>query len=607
MGKKEKQGATDPEKRFRAIGLMWERDPDGPVLEKDKAPVGYRVPNGLVWGHALDELFLIPRVPSVPAYVTVYSRSMLKILGEHYDETEAAGIWDRPLVPPRIRRPWPVLKLPIDHPSQPEPPLGAIDEGCFLEHSGFGCWAIRADGSDYKDVDEALAVAIRRPRRCPADASTECTGRIVPNDAGLKDSHGQAYTYLWCTHFKQLLGEKDANAERMIAEALVSMTQERVIADSKGVRFMGFPPWPMQDFHLHVGSDGGASSAASAGTSTNGSQVVVKAENADVEMKEASEESNATTAETEDIDMSSTEGLPKLEEFIPDPFLPDTLMVHDPDRTTNYQGSPNEPIKYRRVTYSRPGPTGGKVTIEVVEPQAEEQVAHLYLRNKNELGQGHHSFVTVAAKLAVARCGPHRLLHNEARTYAHLPKHVQEEYCGLNIVPPCRFPVLIGPVVPKYYGFYLPVDQDGQIVDTSRDGKHNQCYSCGVDWLSPILLMEECGDPVKPEKFTVDQRTECFSLVLRLHELNVAQNSFYLRNIMIQPGPLDLPPAQRSFARPSFRIIDLGRATCLAVKLAEIGTEDKAARRRAISSVHQELWDEEKLAREELLIQEHSF
>ena len=54
-------------------------------------------------------------------------------------------------------------------------------------------------------------------------------------------------------------------------------------------------------------------------------------------------------------------------------------------------------------------------------------------------------------------------------------------------------------------------------------------------------------------------RTECFSLILRLHHMDIVQGSFYVRNIMIQPGPLTLPPEKRSFDHPSFRIIDFGR------------------------------------------------
>jgi hypothetical protein len=38
------------------------------------------------------------------------------------------------------------------------------------------------------------------------------------------------------------------------------------------------------------------------------------------------------------------------------------------------------------------------------------------------------------------------------------------------------------------------------------------------------------------------------------------QGSTYPRNILEQPGPLSLPPDERSAATPSFRVIDFGRA-----------------------------------------------
>jgi hypothetical protein len=53
---------------------------------------------------------------------------------------------------------------------------------------------------------------------------------------------------------------------------------------------------------------------------------------------------------------------------------------------------------------------------------------------------------------------------------------------------------------------------------------------------------------------------ECFSLILRLHCAHFIQNSFYVRNILVQPGPLTHPPALRSSKTPSFRIIDFGRS-----------------------------------------------
>ena len=55
-------------------------------------------------------------------------------------------------------------------------------------------------------------------------------------------------------------------------------------------------------------------------------------------------------------------------------------------------------------------------------------------------------------------------------------------------------------------------------------------------------------------------RSECYSLVCRLHLAGFLQGSMYVRNILWQPGPLWKPPQKRSRDTPSFRIIDFGRA-----------------------------------------------
>ncbi|KAI0704178.1 hypothetical protein C8T65DRAFT_709147 [Cerioporus squamosus] len=239
----------------------------------------------------------------------------------------------------------------------------------------------------------------------------------------------------------------------------------------------------------------------------------------------------------------------------------------------------------------------------------EELVAHLHLHPINRFGSGHHSFVyrapltlppplsarsrtgqcTVAAKLAYRRCTAHRLLNNEAEVYNAFPKHTQEEYCGFNFVPPChRYPVPVGAVVPKFFGFYVPVSNSHP-----DDVFHADCSEddpCSIDRMSPILLMEECGQPVGPEKFTADQSASRYC--------SVWQGSFYVRNIMIQPGPLTVPPERRSFTYPSFRLIDFGRGERFE------GAEDKEEWVRRRNSFQCRLWAELRTAREELLIQD---
>jgi hypothetical protein len=51
-------------------------------------------------------------------------------------------------------------------------------------------------------------------------------------------------------------------------------------------------------------------------------------------------------------------------------------------------------------------------------------------------------------------------------------------------------------------------------------------------------------------------------LFVRLHDARFTQGSVYPRNVVVQPGPLTDPPAERSFDDPSYRIIDFGRGVC---------------------------------------------
>ena len=118
--------------RQRDIRLIWEREPNGAILQRDAAPYGLRTPNGFVWGHKLNHIFWMPRIPGTAA-LTVWSRSMLMAFGEGYDEKD----WDEPLVEPRIVRPWPVLRLLAgDASGRPasRTTLNPVDRGCEHEH-----------------------------------------------------------------------------------------------------------------------------------------------------------------------------------------------------------------------------------------------------------------------------------------------------------------------------------------------------------------------------------------------------------------------------------------------------------------------------------------
>ncbi|KAI0752590.1 hypothetical protein C8Q80DRAFT_1147148 [Daedaleopsis nitida] len=523
------------QERVRDIRLWWERDPDGPVLQRDRAPVGLRTPNGFVWGHKVDHIFWIQRIPGAHA-LTVWSRSMIKEHGEGYDDTE----WDEPLVEPRVVRPWPVLCL-LGRDGKSRPIL-LPDRGCAIEHlkkiAPPEGW-VRAPESDV--MSPAMLALLGE---CPHDPEEMCTGPMLSN-AGperLKNDEGEYYDYLWCEHFREIITSVD-EPHRFFTHAVAVTGHVHLVPDTTGL-CMYVPPRGDKDpsklasevsasaEHGNDANRGATDSAPVAPGTSDADVVMTDSIGPSVDDQPAGDDSSPTTEVPKVDAQPSTDSrnpycvtdLPKLQEMIPEQLFPDILMVHDPHHTTRSWLSPNPgedppPIKYKRVY---PDPKG-KADAED-EPRS-ENVAHLHLSSMNRFGAGNHSYVyrapltlppplsaqsptgqvTVAAKLAYNRCTAHGLLHNEARVYDSLPNHVQEDWCGYNVVPQCRFPVPASAIVPKFYGYYLPVDEKGQV----RKTQHTSCsedHPCKVEWPSPILLMEECGKPVEPAKFTADQR-----------------------------------------------------------------------------------------------------
>ena len=352
--------------RTRFVYQWWDRAPGGKYLDKYDVPLGKRTPNGAVWGHSTEDLFMIQRIPDVNI-LTCWSRSMIKEYGERPiddgDEPHA----------PRVRRPYPLLKIDKDV----ECPESSL-YGCFDE------------GSEHGDPV---------PVEDPEDERPEETE-----------------------------------------------TEMRV--DSP-------PPMPNQDY-VYQGEGGYIHRS--------------------------------------------------LEEYIPQQFIPDRLIVTDPfglafGRGEIEGGEKHEPWIYERLFPSFPRDLSP-------DRSAEDFVtAELYLDPEEVVGVGNHSNVyratltlpkglsartpdgkvTVVAKTAFPHSEHRNLLHNEAKIFNSFPKHLSEEWCGYNMVSPLSWPVPVGPVVPKFYGYYMPIGEK-------------------KDKLSPILLMEECGTPVKPLELTPEQR-----------------------------------------------------------------------------------------------------
>ncbi|KAH9933090.1 hypothetical protein B0H21DRAFT_711749 [Amylocystis lapponica] len=719
-----------PGPRTRVVEHQWLRDPDGPILPRPP-PLGIRTPSGIIWGHSLDDFMWIQRVPGVDV-MTIWSRSMVKELGERYDEAQ----FEHPEPLPRRRRPWPDLgrraarrdgrglrprarrlqsaqysirgdpfeddeaddrpemdlslrrpfdendlKLTVPNASKVMSPLGVPYVRLWVPEFGSNFTKVREMGVVDEfvlighDLKTGLARAANevgmvdvfvenRPSGDEAGSSEKDT-----KDAGNGDTATSSVAAQDTLQESLTVGNTDANVETPEGDIIMPLENENLntaieVATEvtqptaeESLEISAAPmdldtsaalPFPVSQEVSEQASnevtmlldevapqvdasstsedssctadatrmdvDSSSESSAETGTSsrsTGAGTTSVRRGSSDSGPKGKTTKTNgAQNAKfTDDPDLYSVKDLPKLEEFIPEQFFPDYLMVHRAYRV--------DPItKYKRIF-----PKLARDTTPDGKPQ---RIAELYLSDDNRLGTGNHSVVrraaltlpaplsarsrtkqvTVAAKSAFAIVSARKFLRHEASKYAMFPKHLQEEFCGYNIVPPMQHPVPAGAVVPKFYGYYVPVDDDGKPEDEAYANREEEDES-KVDGLSPVLLMEECGEPIKPAKFTLDARSECYSLILRLHYAGFTQGSLYVRNVVVQPGPLTIPPEERSMVCPSYRIIDFGRAEHWTDQVDEfMGVERRRRKRR---DWWQWLNGEEARAQRELAIPDWDF
>lgn len=93
--------------------------------------------------------------------------------------------------------------------------------------------------------------------------------------------------------------------------------------------------------------------------------------------------------------------------------------------------------------------------------------------------------VQVAAKLSF-QFDDH--LQREAGNYQTFPSHLFEHWNGYNLIPPLHEPVPVGAVAPQFYGYYVPEENDQS------------------QYLSPVMLLEDCGTPIDPMTLGIDDR-----------------------------------------------------------------------------------------------------
>ncbi|KZV77145.1 hypothetical protein PENSPDRAFT_567594, partial [Peniophora sp. CONT] len=155
-----------------------------------------------------------------------------------------------------------------------------------------------------------------------------------------------------------------------------------------------------------------------------------------------------------------------------------------------------------------------------------------------------------------------RHLAREARNYQAFPSHFFEHWNGYNLVYPLHDPTPCGALVPQFYGYYVPQGDSKPATTSDTAPLPQTAPSLPADYISPILLLENCGVPIEVDNLSDDDRDTCAAMYLLFLEGGWMQNSMAERNVVMQTGPLSEWPAFRGYDRPkySFRLIDFGRA-----------------------------------------------
>ncbi|KAI6101879.1 hypothetical protein F5141DRAFT_1008706 [Pisolithus sp. B1] len=158
----------------------------------------------------------------------------------------------------------------------------------------------------------------------------------------------------------------------------------------------------------------------------------------------------------------------------------------------------------------------------------------------------------VAAKLSIRHDSyPSR----EAQNYQAFPDHLFQHWNGYNLIRPIHNPVPLHAVVPQFYGYYIPIeevalstsgkstveiDKEKTTAEAAADTIHtdkipdeNTSQSQPPPYLSLILLLEHCSQPVHLSSLSEGDREECASLCLRFDQAGWLHESIALRNVLV--------------------------------------------------------------------------
>ncbi|KAF7295348.1 hypothetical protein MIND_01074200 [Mycena indigotica] len=626
-------------KTTRMIFREWPRDPNGKTAFMKGEQLGKQTPNGLVWGNTLYDFYYYRPMPDVPSYLVTTSGSRLadkmRQLGEDYATHELEWA-DREKAPqqfvlpdqialditsreshvsrepggysPKIRSvrgPGSELaeEVPIAGDSKPN---AHVDISDIKPENYPGLWPLLpfSRGAAYGVKLETLLpysllpkklvvhdpwnlLQVRRSARTKTDETDWAKMTDIVHEyelkpitpAGMKKCKQQE------EQFKQLTDDHD-----ILIYPLDNVATEEL----KGLPFI--PPVLVKVPRYEHKSETPAahlylSPSHSAGTGHHSAVYHAEWELPrsllvpdrlcraciDDEVKEFMQNGDffklaqeAIAAVTEDSEdkfgyVFKHEAVPAL--VMDEGGVPTSIIEPKTDRTHGSYHGPVVPME-TKVTWQTPG--RGENCQHIL-------LATMAFDSQRGTAAPPTAVVNVCAKLSLE--GDDHLAR-EAKVYQALPAHLSEHWSGYNIVRPSREPVPVGAVVPQFYGYYVPAKKQER-------------------YLSPIMLVEECGKQVDPNVLTADQKKEAWSLYYRFMDADWLHQSVYDRNILTQTGPMSVPQGwMREFGSEcSFRLIDFGRSVYIGPKAPEgEGEEDVYKSLRASESyVHSDIRNEREM------------
>ncbi|KAI0046803.1 hypothetical protein FA95DRAFT_1519847 [Auriscalpium vulgare] len=589
--------------RRRIVVRQWPRAPDGPVLKG--SPDGKMAGNGWpLWGATLMDFFYVRRIPNVPGLATISSGSRLAAWARHVGELTAADeeiAWADAEAEPVQLHPYPIWKRIEDierrrgfrdaeetkeaneEEERAEPPRTSI----------FGSMQPPSPFTPAPTLQEIIPFHLLPKKLIVHDPDDVLS---VGSRRGSHPGTTRTYKLLLSTEGRAKVESDRALAREKASkqgEFLQTGTPDNETGEVPPAMFVTRPPAPIleevAEGHLYLRQkdalgQGNHSVIYNAEFELpkdvlappvlcdqclmlDARKLLLEQEEADSELAKQTGKITFTEHENPSADVtlvhaSQVEGTASAVHRYPEQYTPAEIERREAARLANPQSAPSTHALSSASTSLTATYTG---PVRRVSPQTPWQhVGKPTCAHRMTDTALPSATVSVAAKLSLEGDAH---LAREARNYQAFPRHMFEHWSGYNVLPPLHNPTPVGAVVPQFFGYYVPEDGDGES-SSSEEETSGGAPDADVKekrklkgYLSPIMLLENCGRPIDPRSLNADDRDECAALLYRLHATGYAHGSVFERNIMMQLGDLRDPPLFKQEKDRRFRLIDFGRTS----------------------------------------------